>query len=173
MRKVRADLGIDRIHATGVQGEGVVVAVLDSGVSKHPDFDNRVIYFKDFINGRLHPYDDEGHGTHVTGIICGNGKLSNGLMKGVAPKTKVVSLKVLNEKGVGKEENVIEGLHWIVDNGSKYGIKVVNISFGTLGIHKEENERLLNEVELLWDLGYIVVAAAGNNGPGPSSISTP
>lgn len=173
MRKVRADLGIDRIHATGVQGEGVVVAVLDSGVSKHPDFDNRIIYFKDFINGRLHPYDDEGHGTHVTGIICGNGKLSNGLMKGVAPKTQIVSLKVLNEKGVGKEENVIEGLHWIIDNGSKYGIKVVNISFGTLGIHKEENERLLNEVELLWDLGYIVVAAAGNNGPGPSSISTP
>lgn len=173
MRKVRADLGIDKIHDKGIMGEGVVVAVLDSGVSGHPDFDNRIIYFKDFINERQSPYDDEGHGTHVTGIICGNGRMSNNLMKGVAPKAQIVSLKVLNEKGMGKEEKVIEGLHWIVDNGEKYGIKVVNISFGTLGNNKEENKRLLDEVELLWDLGYVVVAAAGNNGPGPSSISTP
>lgn len=173
MRKVRADLGIDKIHAKGIMGEGVVVAVLDSGISRHPDFDNRVIYFKDFINGRLFPYDDEGHGTHVTGIICGNGKMSNKLMKGVAPKTKIVSLKVLNDKGMGKEEDVIEGLHWIVNHGREYGVRVVNISFGTLGNNKEENKRLLEEVELLWDLGYVVVAAAGNNGPGPSSISTP
>lgn len=173
MRKVRAELGIDAIHARGIMGEGVVVAILDSGVCRHPDFENRIIYFKDFIHGRQFPYDDEGHGTHVTGIICGNGKMSNQLMKGVAPGTKIVSLKVLNDKGVGKEEDVIEGLHWIVDHGREYGVKVVNISFGTLGNNKEENKRLLDEVELLWDLGYVVVAAAGNNGPGPSSISTP
>ena len=173
MRKVRMDLGIDRIHMEGITGDGVVGAVLDSGISTHPDFGDRIIYFKDFINGRQSPYDDEGHGTHVTGIICGNGKLSRGMMKGIAPKTKIVALKVLNEKGMGKECDVIEGLHWIVDNGRDYGINVVNISFGTLGNDKEENKRLLDEVELLWDLGYVVVAAAGNNGPGPSSISTP
>lgn len=173
MRKVRMDLGIDRIHMEGITGDGVVVAVLDSGICTHPDFGDRIIYFKDFINGRQSPYDDEGHGTHVAGIICGNGKLSRGMMKGIAPKTKIVALKVLNEKGMGKERDVIQGLHWIVDNGRDYGINVVNISFGTLGNDKEENKRLLDEVELLWDLGYVVVAAAGNNGPGPSSISTP
>ena len=173
MRKVRADLGIDRIHGKGIEGEGVVVAVLDSGITRHPDFDNRIIYFKDFIHGRPYPYDDEGHGTHVTGIICGSGKMSNNLMKGVAPKAQIVSLKVLNEKGMGKEEHVIEGLRWIIDNGREYGIRVVNISLGTLGNNEKENKRLLDEVELLWDLGYTVVAAAGNNGPGPSSISTP
>lgn len=173
MKKVRDDLNIDKIHESGITGEEVVVAVLDSGVVKHPDFDKRIIYFKDFVNGKLFPYDDEGHGTHVTGIICGSGKMSNGFMKGVAPKAKIVSLKVLNGKGIGKEENVINGLHWIVDNGKRYGIRVVNISFGTIGNNQRENKKLLDEVELLWDLGYVVVAAAGNNGPGPSSISTP
>lgn len=173
MKKARADLEIDRVHEEGIMGEGVVVAVLDSGIAPHPDFGKRIMYFKDFINGKQFPYDDEGHGTHVCGIICGDGKMSGGVMKGVAPKTKIVALKVLDDKGIGKEENVVEGLHWIVDNGKKYGIKVVNISFGTLGNNKEENKRLLDEVELLWDLGYVVVAAAGNNGPGPSSISTP
>ena len=173
MKKVRDDLNIDRIHESGITGEGVVVAVLDSGVVPHPDFDKRIIYFKDFINGKMFPYDDEGHGTHVSGIICGSGKMSNGIMRGVAPKAKIVSLKVLNTKGIGKEEYVIEGLHWIVDNGKKYGIRVVNISFGTMGNNQNENQKLLDEVELLWDLGYVVVAAAGNNGPGPSSISTP
>lgn len=173
MRKVREDLEIDKVHERGLMGEEVVVAVLDSGITTHPDFEKRIIYFKDFINGKPYPYDDEGHGTHVSGIICGSGKMSRGIMKGVAPKTKIVALKVLNDRGIGKEENVIEGLHWIVDNGKNFGIKVINISFGTLGNNKEENKRLLDEVELLWDLGYVVVAAAGNNGPGPSSISTP
>ena len=95
------------------------------------------------------------------------------MFKGIAPKSNLVSLKVLDKTGRGIEENVIDGIHWIIDNGKSYGIKIVNISFGTLGNEKDENKRLLKEVELLWDLGYIVVAAAGNNGPGPSSISTP
>ncbi len=173
MRKVRADLGIDRIHARGITGEGTVVAVLDSGVSSHPDLNNKIVYFKDFIHGRTYPYDDEGHGTHVAGIICGSGRMSNQLMKGVAPGAQIISLKVLNEKGMGRENDVIEGMHWIVDHGKEYGVRIVNISFGTLGNNKKENKRLLDEVELLWDMGYVVVAAAGNNGPGPSSISTP
>ena len=94
-------------------------------------------------------------------------------MKGVAPKSKIISIKVLNNKGIGREKHVLNGLHWIVDNGKKYNIKVVNLSFGTLNNNDTQNKKLIDEVELLWDLGYVVIAAAGNNGPGPSSISTP
>lgn len=173
MRKIRKYLGIDNLNNQGIKGENITIAVLDSGVVKHPDFGNRLIEFKDFINDKKMYYDDEGHGTHVSGIIAGNGNLSNGLIKGVAPEACIVSLKVLNYKGMGKEDKVIEGIRWIIDNGKKYNIRVVNISFGTLGHKSEANSRLLEAVNLLWDLGYIVVAAAGNNGPGYGSISTP
>ena len=173
MRNVRQMLGIEELHKRGLQGEGVAVAVLDSGITNHPDFENRIRVFKDFVSGRSRVYDDEGHGTHVTGIIAGSGKMSQGMMRGIAPKADIVSLKVLDSRGIGKESNVIEGIRWIIDNGKKYKIRVVNISFGTLGKDRGSNWRLLREVELLWDLGYVVVVAAGNNGPGPSSISTP
>lgn len=180
MNIVRNKLKINIIHEKKIMGEDIVVAVLDSGIANHPDFENRIVLFKDFTKERSFDeiaenkvYDDEGHGTHVAGIIGGNGNLSKGVFKGIAPKSNLVSLKVLDKTGRGIEENVIDGIHWIIDNGKSYGIKIVNISFGTLGNEKDENKRLLKEVELLWDLGYIVVAAAGNNEPGPSSISTP
>ena len=173
MNRVIKKLGINNIHSRKITGKGITVAVLDSGISKHLDFDNRIIYFKDFVNKRHVVYDDEGHGTHVSGIIAGSGIMSKGKIRGVAPEAEIVSLKVLDNRGRGKEENVINGLHWIIDNGKKYGIRVVNLSFGTLSNDEKAGKKLIDEVELLWDLGYVVVAAAGNNGPGPNSISTP
>lgn len=173
MRKVRRTLGIDNLHQQGIKGENVSVAILDSGISNHPDFRNRIIGFKDFVNGKYKYYDDEGHGTHVAGIIAGDGWLSNGIMRGVAPKANIVSLKVLDNRGIGKEDVVIEGIRWIIDNGKYMNIRVVNISFGTFGRKGEQNKRLVETVELLWDLGYVVVAAAGNNGPGFGTVSTP
>lgn len=173
MRKVRQSLGIDKLHEKGINGEGISVAILDSGIAAHPDFTNRIIVFKDFVNNKKEMYDDEGHGTHVAGIIGGDGIMSSGLLKGIAPKINIVSLKVLNNKGIGKEEDVIEGIRWIIDNGKRYNIRIVNISFGTFGKNKGSNQKLLESVELLWDLGYVVVVAAGNNGPETSSITTP
>ncbi|MFQ9515593.1 MAG: S8 family peptidase [Eubacterium sp.] len=173
MRKVRQMLGINNLHQRGIMGQGVTVAVLDSGISEHPDFDDRIIGFKDFVNNKNKNYDDEGHGTHVAGIIAGNGVLSGGMFRGVAPRSNIVSIKVLDHKGIGKEDHVIDGIWWIIDNGRYMDIKVVNISFGTFGHEGEQNKRLVEAVELLWDMGYVVVAAAGNNGPGINTISTP
>mgnify|MGYP002261557114 CR=1 FL=1 len=173
MRKVKNVLGINEIHRKGITGKGVCVAILDSGIASHPDLKNQIVAFKDFVNDRNDNYDDEGHGTHVAGIIGGNGKLSRGLMCGIAPEVDIVSLKVLDKHGRGKERDVIEGIRWIIDNGKKYNIKAVNISFGTTSKTMEENNQLIDAVELLWDLGYVVIAAAGNNGPGASSVSTP
>ena len=106
----------------------------------HPDFKERIVFFKDFVNNRSNIYDDEGHGTHVAGIIAGDGTLSRGILKGVAPKSNIIALKVLDNKGIGKEENVIEGIRWIIDNGRRFNIKVVNISFGTFGRNKGNNK---------------------------------
>lgn len=173
MRKVRQMLGIGRLHQKGIMGKNVSVAILDSGINSHPDFDDRIIEFKDFVGNKKHNYDDEGHGTHVAGIIAGSGRMSGGLFRGMAPLSNLVSLKVLDHKGIGKEENVIEGIWWIIDNGKRLNIRVVNISFGTFGHKGKQNKRLMDAVELLWDLGYVVVAAAGNNGPGFGTVSTP
>ena len=172
MKKVRQILNIDSLHKNNIMGENVTVAVLDTGIYNHPDFGERIIKYKDFVNGKTAIYDDEGHGTHVTGILAGDGKMSNGFFKGIAPKSDIVSLKVLDKRGIGKEDNVISGIWWIIDNGKKYNIKVVNISFGTF--NKEgNNKKLIEAVELLWDMGYVIIAAAGNNGPEYGTVSIP
>ena len=157
-----------------VEGEGIGVAVLDTGIALHPDFDSRITYFKDFVNKQEMLYDDNGHGTHIAGIIGGSGKLSDGVYSGIAPKCNLIPLKVLDKRGNGEITYVIEGIKWILQNSEKYNIRVVNISVGTLpNTEKAEEEKLLTAVEELWNRGMVVVVAAGNYGPKRQSITVP
>lgn len=152
----------------------VGVAVIDTGIFRHKDFDNRVAAFVDFINGRTAPYDDSGHGTHVSGIIAGSGAASGGRYRGVAPESAIISVKVLDNSGNGRIANVLKGLEWVRKQREKYNIRVVNISFGTTTKDEVKDEdRLIEAVEKLWDDGMVVIAAAGNNGPSRSSITAP
>ncbi len=161
----------------------VGVAVMDTGIFRHRDFENRIIGFADFVNGRKYVYDDNGHGTHVAGIIAGDGRSSQGKYRGIAPKAALIGVKVLDNAGNGKIKNVIRGTDWIIKNKDYYNIRVVNISFGTRASVKQEvsvspedeteEEELVEAVERMWDSGLIVVAAAGNNGPGNGSVTAP
>ena len=164
-------------HENGIYGEGIGVAIVDTGICLHKDFTeggNRVIAFKDFVNGKTEPYDDNGHGTHVAGIIGGNGYSSKGKYMGVAPKCNLIAIKVLDHRGDGNTSDVLAGLQWIIDNKKKYNIRVVNISVGTTAKESlDENSLLVQGVNAVWDSGIVVVVAAGNNGPEPMSISTP
>lgn len=164
-------------YEQGIYGQGVGVAILDTGISLHKDFiegGNRVIAFEDFIDGKKEPYDNNGHGTHVAGIIGGNGYSSKGKYKGVAPECNIIAVKVLDHRGDGNISDVLAGLQWIIDNRKKYNIRVVNISVGTSSKDSlDENSLLVQGVNAVWDSGVAVVVAAGNNGPGPMSISTP
>jgi len=164
-------------HANGFYGEGVGVAIVDTGICLHKDFTeggNRVIAFKDFVNGKSEPYDDNGHGTHVAGIIGGNGYSSKGKYMGVAPKCNLIAIKVLDHRGDGNISDVLAGLQWIIDNRKKYNIRVVNVSVGTTAKESlDENSLLVQGVNAVWDSGIVVVVAAGNNGPDPMTISTP
>ena len=177
MKRAGSIIQIESARERGIYGEGVGVAILDTGIYPHPDFitgKNRIVAFYDVINGRKTPYDDNGHGTHVAGIIAGNGSESRGEYIGIAPKCNIIGVKVLNHKGNGNVSDVLEGLQWVVDNKERYNIRVVNISVGTSSTDSmDEDSALVRGVNAVWDTGIVVVVAAGNNGPKPKSISTP
>lgn len=98
--------------------------------------------------------------THVTGIACGNGTLSDGLYRGIAPAVNIISIKILDRKGQGNSAQAVRALRWIMDNSRKYNIRVVNLSIGTND--RKINLPLKEAVERLWQMGIVVVAAAGN-----------
>lgn len=179
MNNVRKTLGIDRLHSAGITGKGINIAVIDTGVfSVHRDLRKNIIGFKDTIFHRENPYDDNGHGTHVAGIIAGTGEVSGGYYKGMAPDAGIIVIKALNSNGKGKAGSVIDAIEWVIQNKSRFGIDIVNISVGTLSGESNkkeeyENLKLLNGVEELWDRGMVVVVAAGNNGPGNGTVTIP
>lgn len=155
-------------------GQGICVAVLDSGICYHRDFGDRIIGFADLINGQRTAYDDNGHGTHVAGILGGNGSASRGNYGGIAPKCQIYMVKILDHQGHGTIPHVLDGIHWLLKNHKKYNIRIVNISVGTLPTaNEEEGTALIKGVEELWDAGLIVVAAAGNYGPVHGSVTMP
>ena len=175
MYRAKKLIHAEKAYKNGYYGEGVTIALLDSGLNaKHPDLKDRLTYFYDYEDGKISCYDDNGHGTHVAGIICGNGSLSRGKYAGMAPKAKLVVLKVLDAKGNGSTEHVLKALDWIQKNYRKYNIKLLNFSIGYLpGAKFEEKKLLLDAIDELWDLGVMVIAAAGNKGPSDRSITVP
>ncbi len=154
-------------------GRGVTIAVLDTGFARHPDIHGALIGFRDFVGKRNNAYDNNGHGTHVCGILCGNGNAGNGKYCGIAPGAQLLVGKVLNEKGDGSTETMLEGINWILQEGPRYNVRIVNISVGMGNLEDKKKENALREsVEELWNRGYIVVCAAGNKGPGNGTISS-
>lgn len=154
-------------------GKGVGVAVLDTGIFPHMDFRNRIQAFADFVAYKSMPYDDNGHGTHVAGILAGDGTASMGKYKGVAPGCGLVVLKVLDRFGNGSRDQVLRAFRWILAHREQYRIRIVNISVGTTCRSVSDQDVLIQGVEKLWDEGLVVVAAAGNQGPKPGSVTAP
>ena len=148
-------------------GAGVTVAVIDSGFTSeaHPDLAaSRVLAFVDFVHDRPAAYDDHGHGTLVTGIIGGTGKLSAKKYAGVAPGAAFVSLKVLNQAGAGTVGQILRALDWVYTRGAAYGVRVVNLSVGAAVTESYQTDPLTQAAKTLVAHGITVVAAAGNQG---------
>lgn len=165
----------NRVNESGYSGKGIGVAVLDTGVALHDDLvkpNNRIIAFKDFINDRSRPYDDDGHGTHVSGIIAGNG-YSNAKYKGIAPEASVIGVKVLDETGSGNTSDILAGLQWVIDNKDKYNIKVVSMSLGSAADSSYRQDSLSRGVSAAIQNGLTVVVSAGNSGPTSQTITSP
>jgi serine protease AprX len=167
-------LNVDSFYTRGFDGDGGVVAVIDTGIFPHIDFvvpKNRILKFVDFVNNRKTPYDDNGHGTMVASIICGSGLLYNKKYAGVSPKSQVIALKAIESSGETTTAKILEAMQWVYDNRRKYNISVVCMSFGS--DPTDSYDPLSVGAESLWNAGICVVAAAGNSGPSSESIKTP
>lgn len=174
MDRVRALIGLNRELQEKFTGEGITAAILDSGIAAHEDFGDRILAFSDFVSGRGMPYDDNGHGTHIAGILAGSGKRSDGRYAGIAPGCGLVIGKVLNRRGSGNLADILKGISWCMEHRELYNIRIINISVGmTKDTGQKMEERLLELIEEAWAQGMVVVCAAGNNGPSPGSVTIP
>jgi serine protease AprX len=166
---VHADVAFN----SGYDGTGIGIAVIDSGVSAHPDLisargGSRVVYSRNFVSGAS-GNDDYGHGTHVAGILAGDGSNSTKpndtrAFRGMAQNASIISLKVLDAKGSGSDSLVIAAIEQAVALKAVYNIRVMNLSVGRPVYESYRQDPLCLAVEYAWKNGIVVVVAAGNEG---------
>src|SRR6266567_6205058 len=181
-RKVRgtlefaqATIGANIAQQYGWTGAGVGVAIIDSGIAtNHPDLGSqgllgRVPYSENFVAGENTTNDVYGHGTHVAGIVGGDGSASTGssfiyTFRGIAPSSTLINLRALDSNGQGTDSAVIGAIERAIELKNYYGIHVVNLSLGRTIQKSHTLDPLCQAVAQAWAAGLVVVVAAGNNG---------
>jgi serine protease AprX len=165
----------NQVWQQGITGGGVTVAVLDSGVAADADLvqpANRILASVNFADQPL-ASDPGGHGTHIAGIIAGNGSRSGGEVVGIAPQANIVDVRVLGRLGSGRISSVIRGIEWVLAHRTVYNIRVINLSFGARANLSYRADPMAAAVEIAWRRGLVVVAASGNGGPAGGTVVTP
>ncbi|MFN8597453.1 MAG: S8 family peptidase [Anaerolineae bacterium] len=156
-------------NASYLQGQNMTVAVVDSGIVEAADLHaetglSRVVARVQFASSTASSDDFYGHGTHVAGIIAGNGLDSRGNYIGIAPHANLIDVKVMDDTGVGLMSDVVAGLQWVYDHRAEYNIRVVNLSLNSTVAESYHTNPLDAAVEILWFNGIVVVTSAGNAG---------
>jgi serine protease AprX len=162
----------------GITGRGVGVAVVDSGVYAHPDLAGRIVAAIDFTSlaptvSNIPLSDLGGHGTHVAGLVAGDGTRSGGLYTGVAPNANIIDVRVIDANGSSNVSIILRGLQWVLANRTTYNIKVVNMSLGATPSGSYKSDLMATAAEILNFAGVNVVVSAGNTGPFAGTITTP
>jgi serine protease AprX len=168
-----AQSGATQLWAQGNTGQGVNVAVLDTGITPLPDFAGRLVDGVD-LSGGNNPWDDQyGHGTFVAGLIAGDGASSGGQYTGEAPGAGLVSVKVAGASGETDLATIIEGVGWTIAHEAVDNIRVLNMSLGSVPSESTVLNPLDNAVEAAWESGIVVTVSAGNDGPDNGTILSP
>jgi serine protease AprX len=183
------EIGADELHARGLTGKGVRVAVVDTGISDLDDLRGRIVPVADphdtngldgratvacvDFSGEDSCRDSYGHGTFVGGLVAGNGARSGGRYSGVAPQAELVSIKIAGRDGSADVSKVLAAIQWTVSFREQYGIRVLNLSLGTNSRAHYSTDPLNYAVQRAWRSGLVVVVAASNRGPSAETISKP
>ncbi len=178
MAEVAATIGADEFWTLGYTGDGIDVAVIDTGVNNVVGLDSpgKVVHGPDlsFEAGltQFHSVDTYGHGTVMASIIAGNDGAG---FEGIAPAARILSMKVADNRGVVDVSQVIAALDWIVEYGQTddLNVRVINVSYGTDGSQSYLIDPLAEAVERAWEAGYVVVVSAGNDGVGSNGLANP
>jgi serine protease AprX len=184
-------VGADLALSMGYDGSGVGVAVIDSGVNTVGDLalpgtrNSRVIYSQNFDPTAFTTSDLYGHGTHVAGIIAGNGANSSCsncdlTFRGIAPNSNIINLRVLDQNGNATDSTVIAAIQQAIALKNVYNIRIINLSLGRGIWESYALDPLCQAAEQAWKAGLVVVVAAGNygrdnsfNNNGYATISAP
>ncbi len=172
------------VHDQNLTGEGIGIAVLDSGFFKHPALTNkyqyqwRVVQYNAFTNEvRTDPTtpesDQNGHGAHISSILFNNETNTDGEYNGIAPNANFITVTAFDSEGKGAYTNVIKAIDWVVSNRQWLNIRVLNLSFSAKPQSFYWDDPLNQAVMRAWQAGIVVVAAASNNGPDPMTIGVP
>ncbi len=163
-----------------VCGRGVGVAVIDSGVFAHPDLAGRIVATVDFTGATVTTTttvsalgDPGGHGTHVAGLIAGDGTASGGAYTGVAPCANIVDVRVIDATGNSNVGIILRGIQWVLANKNTYNIKVANMSFGATQSGSYKTDPLGTAAQILTFAGITTIVSAGNSGPTYQTITSP
>ena len=163
MERAKEIVHAENVYRKGYTGNGIRIALLDTGVFSHRDLKCKIILFKDYINYKKLSYDDNGHGTHIAGILSA-----------MAPGAELMVFKILDKNGNGTTETALKALDWIQKNHKKWDIRLLNFSMGYLpNTNAIMQNRLIEKLEQLWEEGITIITAAGNNGPKENSITVP
>jgi len=179
------DVAVPSVRASNIvrntkklTGDGVNIAIIDTGIHPHQDLEGRIKEFVDLVNNEEDPYDDNGHGTHCAGDAAGNGLASNGKYSGPAPKANLFGVKVLDKIGSGSLDTVMQGVEWCIqynENNPLNKINIISMSLGSAAqkYDKETDDPMVKIVNEAWDRGIVVCVAAGNSGPETGTIASP
>lgn len=165
-------------NGTTITGEGITIAIIDTGIYPHQDLSGRITGFVDLVNQKTEPYDDNGHGTHCAGDAAADGSASSGVYSGPALKANVIGVKVLDKLGSGSLETVMQGVQWCIDYNAQNPDRKIHIISMSLGAaaqqyNNENDDPMVQIVEAAWAKGIVVCVAAGNEGPEGQTIASP